>query len=218
MPSIVSTLLAKSELKQGLFQSTLEMFGKLKTLAEAMAFQLSAHFEKEGKRIIVEFRDFNDYEFQLKFDGDVLSFTMHTNITGLLEDHIVLKNPYVQAEQERAYFGSILVYNFLEDSIKFNRLDDFGYLMARMLLNKDGHFYIEGMRQLNFRFPDIAQNIISDQVLSTFLESCMLLAIEQDLIAPNYQDIQVVTLEIKQANHVVNSGSKVGFQNTGQRG
>ena len=106
MPSIVSTLLAKSELKQGLFQSTLEMFGKLKTLAEAMAFQLSAHFEKEGKRIIVEFRDFNDYEFQLKFDGDVLSFTMHTNITGLLEDHIVLKNPYVQAEQERAYFGS----------------------------------------------------------------------------------------------------------------
>lgn len=69
-----------------------------------MAFHLSSHFEKEGKRIVVEFRNFNDYEFQLKFDGDVLSFTMHTNITGLLEDHIVLKNPYVQAERKGLFW------------------------------------------------------------------------------------------------------------------
>lgn len=214
LPKIVAALESKAVMKQGIFRSTKAVFNHLKEIAREIARVLAEHFEKVDKSVVIEFQDKNEFEFHLKFSGDVLTFTMHTNVTTLLDEHVILKSPYVIEEPARGFFGSILVYNFMADSIKYNRLDDLGYLVARLLINKDGHFYIEGVRQLNFLFPDIAKNEITSEILMAFVEHAMIAAIEQDLVSPNFQDILIVSLEIKQANAVVNSGAKVGFQNS----
>jgi hypothetical protein len=42
------------------------------------------------------------------------------------------------------YFGVVNVYNFLSDSFRYNRERDLGYLVARIFLNKEGHFFVQG--------------------------------------------------------------------------
>ena len=49
-------------------------------------------------------------------------------------------------------------------------------------------------------------------LMENFIESAMLLAIDQDLFAPNFQQIQVIPLAAKIKNQMVAGGNKVGFQ------
>ena len=105
----------------------------------------------------------------------------------------------------------------MADSIKYHRLNDPGYLIARMLINKDANFYIEGVRQLNFLFPDLGQNEMSDMIAQVFIEACVIASINNDLIAPNYQEIQVIPYGLKVQNQMVAGGAKVGFQMSSER-
>lgn len=211
MPEIVQALKNKAVVKQAIYRNTLEIFGHMKDIASKIATGLSGVFKDVDKNVIIEYKEVNDFEFHLKFSGDLLIFTMHSNVLRMPPEHIVHKSPYVAEAPVRGYFGEIMVYNFMADSLKYNRLNDPGFLMARMLMNVDGHFIIEGVRQLAFLFPDIAQNKITGPILGTFIERSILLAIEQDLVAPNFQKIQVIPLGQKIANQMVHSGNKVGF-------
>ena len=208
---IVAALKDKACLKQKIFRNTLEVFQHMKAIGKALANALDEQIQSIDKSVVVDFIDKGKFEFHLKFSGDLLMFTMHSNVQTFGEEHLISKSPYVIDNKDRSYFGSIMVYNFMADSIKYNRLNDPGYLVARMLLNVDGHFYIEGVRQLNFLFPDIAVNKISPELLKVFIESTMLTAIEQDLYAPSYQDIQAIPLGAKLQN-TMKGATKVGFQ------
>lgn len=208
---IVEALKDKACLKQKIYRNTLEVFQHMKEIGKALSNALEEQIKGIDKSVIVDFIDKGKFEFHIKFSGDLLMFTMHSNVQTFGEEHLISKSPYVIDDHNRAYFGSIMVYNFMADSIKYNRLNDPGYLIARMLLNVDGHFYIEGVRQLNFLFPDIAVNQVSSELLKIFIESTMLTAIGQDLYAPNIQDIQVVPLGAKLENRMAGA-SKVGFQ------
>ena len=44
----------------------------------------------------------------------------------------------------------INIYNFLSDSFVYDRERDLGYLVARVFLNKEGHFFVQGKKQLGF--------------------------------------------------------------------
>jgi hypothetical protein len=77
---------------------------------------------------------------ELKAAGDLIIFHMHTNVFKLDQSHSLWKSSYLEEDEMRGYFGLINVYNFLSDSFKFNREGDLGYLVARIFLNKDGHF------------------------------------------------------------------------------
>ena len=54
------------------------------------------------------------------------------------------KQKYVKEDKMRSFCGVIHVYNFLNDSFKYNRLNDVGNLVARIFVNKDKHFFVEG--------------------------------------------------------------------------
>ena len=208
---IVEALKDKACLKQKIYRNTREVFRQMKAIGKALAETLDERIKLHDKSVIVEYEDKGEFEFHIKFPGDLLMFTMHTNVQTFGEEHLISKNPYVLEDYRRAYFGSIMVYNFMADSLKYNRLNDPGYLLARMLLNVDGHFYIEGVRQLNFLYPDISENMIDESLLRVFIESTILTAIGQDLYAPAYQDIQVVPLGLKLDNRMTGA-AKVGFQ------
>jgi hypothetical protein len=209
--NIVSALKDKAVLKQHIYRSTLAVFQTMKTVARDLAHRLSERFAEIDNSVMIDFVDETEFEFLLKFSGDVLIFSMQTNIQTFGEEHILRKSPYVLEDYHRGYYGTITVYNFMADSIKYNRLSDAGYLIARMVLNYEGHFYVEGIRQMNFLHPDIAVNVINDGILRSFIESAISTAIEQDLHAPAFQDVQFVPLGVKLQDQMAGA-AKVGFQ------
>ncbi|MEM7037724.1 MAG: hypothetical protein AAF570_12145 [Bacteroidota bacterium] len=212
LDQIVQALKDKACTKQSIYRQTMDIFNQMKTIAETIAEVLSAQFDDIDKNVIIEYKEINEFEFHLKFSGDLLIFTMHSNVTTFPQDHVILKSPYVQEQKARGYFGSIMVYNFMADSLKYNRQNDPGYLLARRFVNQEGHFYIEGVRQLSFLYPDIAKNKMNAEILKTFIESAMVIAIAHDLYAANYKDIAVIPLGQKLMNQMVSGGAKVGFQ------
>jgi hypothetical protein len=209
---IVEALKEKACLKQKIYRATLVVFQEIKDIAEGLAVELDSRFDQIDNSVHIEYKEVNEFEFHLKFSGDLLIFTMHSNIVTFPEEHILSKSPYVQEDSRRGFFGHIMVYNYMADSLKYNRLNDPGYLLARMMLNLDLHFYIEGVRQLNFLYPDIAENLINKDILRLFIEDAMITAIGHDLYAPTYQEIQMLPLGAKLQNQMVSGGSKVGFQ------
>lgn len=212
MNAIVQALKEKAVVKQAIFRNTLSIFAHMKEIAAAISKGLADVFGEVDEHVVIEYKEINEFEFHLKFSGDILFFTMHSNSLAMPQGHVVHQSPYVQEDPNRAYFGEIMVYNFMADSLKYNRMNDPGFLMARLLINVDGHFMVEGVRQLSFLFPDIAKAKISSPVLNNFIQSAILLAINQDLVAPTFQQIQVVPLGKKMANQMVHGGNKVGFQ------
>ena len=217
MDQIVQALKNKACVKQRIYRNTLSIFGNMKEIASMIAEGLAGVFEEVDENVVIEYKEINDFEFHLKFSGDLLIFTMHSNVLKMPEAHLVHKSPYVEENPMRGYFCEIMVYNFMADSLKYNRLNDPGFLLARMMINVDGHFLVEGVRQLSFLFPDIAENEINGAVLGSFIQNAILLAIGQDLVAPTFQQIQVVPLGKKIANQMVHGGNKVGFQMNSQR-
>jgi len=215
--SILQTLEQKASKKQAIYRNTLSVFNRMKEQASHLVEVLVSRFEDIDKTVGIEYKDVSEFEFHIKFAGDLLIFNMSTNVVTLPHENIVFKSPYIAQDPTRAYFGSIMVYNFMADSLKYNRLQDPGYLMARMLINRDSHFYIEGVRQLAFLYPDIAKNEISDPILESYIEDAIILAMEQDLTAPPFQKIQVIPLGQKLANQAISAGNKVGFQMNYQR-
>ncbi len=214
---ITESLKTKACKKQAIYRHTLAVFNRMKELASGLVEHLAARFEEIDPYIKIQYKDVNEFEFHVKFSGDLLMFNMHTNVVTLPHENIIFKSPYVMQDPTRAFFGTIMVYNFMADSLKYNRVNDPGYLMARLMVNRDNHFYIEGVRQLAFLNPDIAQNQISDQFLPAYIENSVLLAIDQDLFAPQYQKIHVIPLGPELANSAMTTGNKVGFQMNYQR-
>ena len=85
----------------------------------------------------LEYIDRGKFDAEMRMAGDVLFFSMHSNIFEFDRDHSVWKLSYVEEDKMRSYCGIINVYNFLSDSFKYNRFDDLGYLIGRIFVNKD---------------------------------------------------------------------------------
>lgn len=202
----------RASIKQLIYRNSLAVFGEMKKLAAELANEVARRIVLVDKSVMVEFVDVSEFEFRLKFSGDLLIFTMHSNIIAFPPEHVLSASPYIKEDYHRGFFSTIMCYNFMADSVKYNRLNDPGYLLGRILLNYEGHFYIEGVRQLNFLYPDIAQNIVSHDILMDFIQSNMLTAIQTDLLAPDFQAIQLTALGDMLANQMVFGGKKLGFQ------
>lgn len=189
------------------------------------AFELLA---KESKRVIAElkkktkpgdtdvtlgFERINEHEFQVKLAGDMLVFVLHTNIVTFDDSHEVMKDPYIQAADINRYFGQIMIYNFMSDSLKFHRVNDPGYLLARLLINHDGRYIIEGEGKLGVVFSHISESTITEADLNILVKLALTLAIENDLMAPPYTQVKFITLYQKlEKTQELGAGQKIGFR------
>ena len=109
----------------------------------------------------------------------------------------------------------INIYNFLADTYKYNRLNDLGFLIARIFINKDNHFFVEGQGKLNFLYNDLLNNVISEEVLTDIIRTAMVYTIEFDLEVPPIQQVQAISYGQKLARHgneEILTGKKLGFQ------
>lgn len=209
---IAAHLRDKGNLKQEVYQKTLHVFEELKEVIESHAQQLNDLCKED--LFDVEYKENGKFEAELKFAGDILVFNMHSNIFNFPDDFFIHRSPYVVQDERRKYCGMIEVYNFLADSFKYSRYGDSGYMVARIFINMEGHFFIEGEDQLGFLFKDFDNLVINKDFLAHVLERAMLFSIDYDLWVPKYQDVREITVgeRIQQNGTITHKTSKrLGF-------
>ena len=140
---------------------------------------------------------------------------MHTNVFEIPRDHFVNKSSYVKEDKDRAYCGIINIYNFLSDSFKYNRADDLGYLIARLFVNKEKYFFVEGKRQLGFVYSNFGKKAIDKSSLLNIIQTAILYAMEFDLLVPPYDHAKIASvaqMNKKIQSSIIQTGKRLGFQ------
>lgn len=214
--SLCNLLIDKGELKQKVFAVTLETMQLFKDCAKYFEDYYKANYADEHEDISVLYTNKNQYQFQLKFAGDVLIFLMHSNIFEFSRNHEVMNTPYIKADKKRSYCGIIQIFNFLSDSFKYNRVNDLGYMIGRILINKEGHYYVEGKRELAQVLNNFSDNKITRESVNEILRSAITYTINFDLLVPNYEETKIISvndmLQIEDQNMLLITGKRLGFR------
>jgi len=212
---ILKTLKEKSLLKQDVFKNTMDSFNQLKAVIKEVAGELKESASKVDKRLIVDFKEKGEFGIELRVAGDVIIFYMHTNVFEFDKSHPVWKTNYVKEDNMRAYCGMINIFNFLSDSFKYNRVNDVGYLVGRLFINKDLHYFVEGKRQLGFLYNDFVSSPINKEAIRNILESAILYCMNFDLFTPPFEQVKEVTvseMEEVNLNLHMQTGKRLGFR------
>ena len=217
LDQIFEGLKQKSTAKQAIFRNTQAAFDCLRLVSQELMVELSRKLTPLDSGVVIEYRSVNDMEFHIKFSGDLLVFVMHSNVVTFPDDYGPMPSAYVAADFRRRFFGHIMAYNFMADSIKYQRLNDPGYLVGRLLVNIENHYYLEGVQQLELPDNDMSDNTIKPEAMRLFVESAMIAAVNNDLIAPLLPEIQKISVKQKVENQQVSRGSKVGFSFSAQQ-
>jgi len=93
-----------------------------------------------------------------------------------------------------SYCGIIYIYNFLADSFKYNRLDDLGYLIGRIFINRENHYFVEGKRQMGFLYNNFGTAVIDKKALRAIIETAIMYAMEFDLLVPPYDVVKIASV------------------------
>lgn len=210
---IVSLLKEKACTKQKIYRITKNIFANFQDVLQEKAKILNN--EVQDKDVEVSYEESGDFDAKLKFSGDTLLFHMHSNIFDFDSSHQIHKTSYVKEDKMRSFCGVINIYNFLSDSLKYNRLNDAGFLIARIFINKDNHFFVEGDKQLGFLFNDFVNQQIDEVKICKIIDTAMIYALNFDLQTPNFNDVKVVSLhqilDINN-NHKITTSKRLGFK------
>ncbi len=203
----------KSTAKQITYKKLISSFESLSKESKRVAGELKKKSKPSDHDVTVDFKKINDHEFQVKLAGDLLIFVLHTNIVTFEEDSEVMKEVYIKENEINRYFGQIMIYNFMSDSIKFNRINDPGYLLARLLINHEGRYIVEGEGKLGRVLSNISPQAITEPDLNILVKLALTLAIENDLMAPPYPQVKFITLHQKlEKTQELGAGEKIGFR------
>ncbi|MCB9197501.1 MAG: hypothetical protein H6600_03520 [Flavobacteriales bacterium] len=205
----------KSVLKQDVFHNIQLNFRILKIVLKEMGDDLKEKMKEIDERVVIEYRDVDDFEAHLRVGGDILIFHMHTNVFKFDDGNSLWKTSYLKENVNRGYCGVINVYNFLTDSYKYNRLNDLGYLIARIFINNENHFMVQGKRQLGFLYNDLINAVIDKDNMKAIVQSTILYALDFDLYIPPYDQVKEVSVyEMQQLSEGLRmkTGKRLGFR------
>jgi hypothetical protein len=212
---IVELLKKKVALKQEVYSKTRDVFEELRTMLMEISSDLTARVKSFGGELTVSFKDASEFEVEFTLADETLLFVMHTNIFTFDSSHEVWKSSYVQQNKDNAYCGKIFVYNFLSDSFKYNRTNDVGYLVGRIFINKDKHFFVEGKKQLSYLYNDFSTSVIDSECLMKIIESAILYSLDFDPFTPPFeQQGQISVGDVINANlqSRISTGKRLGFK------
>lgn len=202
----------KSTAKQTTYKHACWAFSILASEGKLIMEELKKRANPGDPDVTIEYNVISDQEFDIKLAGDMLIFVINTNIVTFEESHPIMKDEYINARDVNRYFGQILIYNFMADSMKFNRVNDPGYLLARLMINHEMRFFIEGEKELE-RFNNISEKPVTEEDLRTLVKLVLKMAIENDLVAPAFTAMKSITLNQKK-DHTLELGGakKIGFR------
>lgn len=211
---ILKIITEKSVLKQKVFDNTYTTFCNLKNVLKYIATNFNSNLRGVDKRVYLEYKDQGTFDAQLKVAGDLLCFSMHSNAFEFDRSHSIWKLSYVKKNPNSSISGMISIYNFLNDSFKYNREEDLGYLIARIFINKDLNYFVEGKRQMGYWCNNFGKSEINKETLRDIVYSAVQYALEFDLLVPPYDNVKIAS--VAQINSKIESsklitGKRLGF-------
>lgn len=212
--SIVSSLKEKSTYKLAVLEEAKKQFAAMKEVAKNLADELCAEMDcVEG--VEVSYASKGEFQFELRFAEDVLIFFLHNDVFDFEGSHSIWKRSYVDDDKKRAFCGMISVFNFLKTSFEMDRSEDIGYLISRIFINRESHYFVEGKRQLGFLYNDFGQEVIDENAMRSILMTAILYCQEFDLLTPPFSSMSEVQVGrmIDITNKMnVKTGKRLGFQ------
>ena len=213
--SLQTLVFDKSDLRKSVYMATREAFDLFRNTAREMMQLLQHHPRCEQYKERFTFTNRSDFEFEVKFGSDVLLFIMHSNVFEFPRDHQVMKSPYIREDNRRSHCGVIRIYNFLSDSIEYRREQDLGYMIGRVFINNEKHYFIEGKRELGMLYTNFGTALIDSASVQNIVESAIEYTTNFDLLTPPYDDEKVVSVGEMMSNIDKKSlvtGKRLGFQ------
>ena len=212
---ITETLMGKANLKQNIYDNTHSAFEMLKDILKEISEDINSSQDLDDERIKLSFSDTGEFSAQLKVAGDMLVFNMHSNIFQFDRSHEIWKTKYIQENSSAGFSGMISIYNFLSDSFKYKRMEDVGYLIARVFINHDNHFFVQGKNQSGFGFSTLGENTIDRTNLEGIVRAAIQYCLDFDLLVPPYDNVKLATVgQINQSitDAKLKTGKRLGFQ------
>jgi hypothetical protein len=212
--TIMKLLAEKSVMKQDVYTNTIGVFAELKNILKNKADELHSEVTKIDKRVNIWFKEVSLQSMHLKVAGDILDFNMHSNVFEFDRSHPMFKTSYIKKDEYNSYCGIISIYNFLADSYKFNRLNDLGYLIARIFVNRDRHFFVETRTQLGYKYANFSKAPASAEMLDDIVNELIIYAISFDLFTPPYDSVRQVTvaeMQEKSSSSALRTGKRLGY-------
>jgi len=209
-------IILKTNLKQDVYRKTISSFGLLKEVLKDLAEEYSTKLKnKVDENVLPLYQEKGLFEAEFKLGGDLLVFSMHSNVFVFNREHPIWKLDYIKTNPLNAYCGVFSIYNFLADSFKYNRYEDLGYLVARIFVNHENHFFVEGKRQSGELVKDFGSDELTKEYLKDIIETTIQYAIDFDLLVPPYDQVKIANVQQMQAeiNHSrIQTGKRLGFK------
>lgn len=212
---LVNSFIRKSSLKQDVYFKTLEVFRQFKAESGMFISQNKDKVLKSKYPLLFEFRERGDFQFELRFGSDILIFMMHTNVFEFPRDHEVMKTEYIREDKFRSYCGNIMIFNFLADSFKYNRQNDLGYLIGRVFINRELHYFVEGKREVGLLYNNFGHSVMDLKTIRSIIHSSILYTINFDLLTPPFDSLKEVSQAEMQSQldtMSIRTGKRIGFR------
>ena len=212
--TILKLLSEKSVMKQDVYSNTISVLNHVKDILKERAEDLSDEILKVDKRINIFYKDISLQSMQLKVAGDLLDFQMHSNVFEFDRSHPMHKTAYVRNNIMNSYCGIISVYNFLADSYKYNRLNDLGYLVARIFINREKHFFVETKTQIGYKYHNFSLEPINKDHITDIINELIIYSVTFDLFTPPYDAVRQVTvyeMQEKSSSAALRTGKRLGY-------
>ena len=212
---ILKMLHEKSLLKQDVFAKTKQVFADLKSIIREIHADLKASVKIHQEKLSLEYLERGDYEVEFRIAGDSVIFVMHTNVFTFDREHGMWKTSYIQKDNSLSYCGVIYIYNFLADSFRYNRVNDVGYMIARLYVNKEMHFFVEGKRQMGFLYNDFPRAVLEKAQIRSVVESAILYCLDFDLYSPSFDDVKEISVQQILESTIqqkIITGKRLGFR------
>ena len=189
-------MILKTNIKQEVYRKALSSFALLKEVLKELADEYREKLKnKVDDNVLPVYQEKGPFEAEFRLGGDMLIFSMHSNVFVFNREHPIWKLDYITANPMNSYCGVFNIYNFLTDSFKYNRMEDLGYLIARIFVNRENHFFVEGKRQSGELVKDFGSDEMTREYMREILEKAIQYAIDFDLLVPPYDQVKIVTVE-----------------------
>lgn len=211
---IINTLQDKILVKKEVFQSLSTSFEFLKNVVLEITNDYNSSLKEVSNNQKLECT-IEPTHIELFFGTEVIVFSYQNIVFEIDKSHSIWSHSYIQDNPLHAFVGIISVHNFLRDSFINNQNEDVGYLIARIFINQENHYFVEGKRQLGFLYNDFAANLSSKDDFIKIVQSAMLYCLDFEMLVPPYEDVSIITVEqIKLIMSKVKSQSakRLGFQ------
>ncbi len=214
-PELFDALITKATLKQDVYIHTFNTFKLFKSVIKNIVADFHKKIKHTNENIPFEYKNKGEFEIELKFGGDILILMMHTNVFEFPRDHFVMRTSYIKEDITRSYCGVINIYNFLGDSFKYRRINDIGYMIGRIFVNKDMHYFIEGKREIGLLYNNFVSSIMDIKAAKEIVESAIRYTINFDLLTPPYERVKEVSVNEFLSTldtMTIKTGKRLGFK------